>query len=179
MSTGSVTVAAITLVLAAAHAVAQPSHTPQATGALRTVHDASRNRVWVLEQDALYLYDAANRTLKGRFELRGWIYADARYACAPGLAIDGQGAAIVSSNVVPALWRVDAEKSAVTLHEPALDADDGRDIGFTGLVYAAEQGVFFAVSGAHGSLWRIDPSLRKAQKIRVAVPRGCAQDDGL
>jgi len=152
------TIAAILLALAGTRAVAEP---------LRTVHDASRNRVWVLENDALYLHAGAR---KERFQLPGWIYATEAYACRPDLAIDAQGAAVVTSNVIPVLWRVEPAKAQVTRHEVALDADTGKDVGFTALSYAPDQGAFFAVSGMHGSLWRIDPLLRRAQKIPVSAP---------
>jgi len=157
------TIAAILLALAGTPAVAEP---------LRTVHDASRNRVWVLENDALYLHEGAR---KERFHLPGWIYATEAYACRPDLAIDAQGAAVVTSNVIPVLWRVEPAKARVTRHEVALDADTGKDVGFTALSYAPDQGAFFAVSGMHGSLWRIDPLLRRAQKIPVSAPlvHGC------
>lgn len=134
---------------------------------LRTVHDASRDRVWMLENDALYLHDGAQ---KRRFELPGWVYVSDAYACPPAVAVDAQGAAIVTSNVVPVLWRIDPAKAQVTSHELTLDADADKDVGFSGLTYAAEQGVFYAVSASYGSLWRIDPLLRRAQKIAVSTP---------
>jgi hypothetical protein len=134
---------------------------------LRTVHDAARNRVWVLESDALYLHDG---TQKRRFELAGWVYVTDAYACAPDIALDPQGAAIVTSNVVPVLWRVEPAKGQVTRHELVLDADADKDVGFSGLAYASNEGVFFALSGTYGSLWRIDPLLRRAQKIPVSTP---------
>ena len=138
---------------------------------LRTVQDASRNRVWVLERDAIYLHEGAQ---KKRFELPGWTYVTEAYACSPDVALDAQGAAVVTSNVVPVLWRVEPAKAQVTRHELTLDADADKDVGFTGLTYAADQGVFFAVSATYGSLWRIDPLLRRAQKIPVSIPLGDA-----
>jgi hypothetical protein len=134
---------------------------------LRTVHDASRNRVWVLESHAVYLHEGAH--LK-RFELPGWIYATEPYACSPDLAVDAQGAAVVTSNIAPVVWRIEPVKLQVTKHELTLDADADKDVGFSGLAYAPDQGVFFAVSAIYGSLWRIDPLLRRAQKIPVSTP---------
>lgn len=134
---------------------------------LRTVQDASRNRIWVLERDGIYLHEGAQ---KKRYELPGWIYVTAAYACSPDLAIDAQGDAVVTSNIVPVVWRVEPAKAQVTRHELVLDADTGKDVGFTGLTYAADQNAFFAVSAIHGSLWRIDPLLRRAQKIPVSAP---------
>jgi len=134
---------------------------------LRTVQDAPRNRVWVLGTDAVYLQAGAQQK---RFALPGWVYALEPYACSPDIAIDAQGMAVVTSNVVPTVWRVDPRSGKVTSHELALDADTDKDLGFTGLAYAPDQGVFFAVSATYGSLWRIDPLLRRAQKIPVSVP---------
>ena len=159
MGSGILKVVAASLSLLAANALAAEP--------LRTVHDASRNRVWVLERDALYLHQGAQ---KQRYELPGWIYASEPYACSPDVAIDAQGAAVVSSNVVPVLWRVEPAKGQVTRHELALDADSEKDVGFSGLAYVPEQGVFFAVSATYGSLWRIDTLLRRAQKIPVSTP---------
>ena len=159
MSIGNVKAIVATLVLASTALAAEP---------LRTVHDAGRNHTWVLQSDGVYLHGK-------RFELPGWIYVNGSYACAPDLAVDAQGRAVVSSNVVPVLWRIDPSKSQVTTHELALDADADKDVGFSGLVYAPDQGVFFAVSGVYGSLWRIDPLLRRAQKISTSAPitQGC------
>lgn len=136
----------------------------------RIVRDAPRNHLWVLQQDAVYLHDATTRALKKRFELPGWMHVDEAYACAPALAIDAQGAAVVSSNIVPILWRIDPRKSEVSTHHLTLDADNDKDVGFSGLTYAADQGVFFAVSSVYGTLWRIDPLLRRAQKIPLSAP---------
>ena len=137
---------------------------------LRTVHDLPRNQVWVLQHDAVYLHDASTQALKQRFELPGWIYARQQYACAPDLAVDARGVAVVSSNIAPIVWRIDPRSSKVTAHELTLDADSDKDIGFSGLAYAPDQEAFFAVSSMHGSLWRIDPLLRRAQKIAVSPP---------
>jgi hypothetical protein len=158
MSTATVKATALALFLASTALAAEP---------LRTVHDAARNRVWVLESDAVYLHEG---TQKKRFELPGSVQAREPYSCAPALAIDAQGAVVVTSNVMPVLWRIDAAKAQVTRHELTLDADTDKDVGFTGLTYVPDQGVFFAVSATYGSLWRIDPLLRRAQKIQSSAP---------
>jgi hypothetical protein len=163
MRTGSVKSLATILLLAASTALAEPALT------LRVAHDVSRNQYWLLQRDGVYLYDATTQALKQRYELPGWLYVRNQYACAPDLAVDGRGAVVISSNVTPVLWRVDPAKAEVTTHEIALDADGDKDVGFSGLVYAAEQGAFFAVSSIQGSLWRIDPQLRRGQKIPLSA----------
>ena len=87
------------------------------------------------------------------------------YACTPDLAVDAQGAVVVTSNVVPVVWRIDPTTAQVTRHELALDADEGKEFGFTNIRYARHQRAFFAFSATQGSLWRIDPQLCRAQKI--------------
>ncbi|HET7362815.1 MAG TPA: hypothetical protein VFJ70_04490 [Burkholderiales bacterium] len=159
MTIGTIPAIAISALLATASALAGEP--------LRMVQDVSRNRVWVLESDALYLHEGAQ---KKRFELPGWVYVTDGYACAPDVAVDPQGAAVVTSNVVPVVWRVEPAAAQVTRHELVLDADADKDVGFTGLAYAPDQGVFFAVSAIYGSLWRIDPLLRRAQKVPVSTP---------
>ncbi|HTM59754.1 MAG TPA: hypothetical protein VL199_05280 [Burkholderiales bacterium] len=148
-----------------------------ATGALageplRTVQDMQRNRIWALETDAVYLQEG---TQKRRFELPGWMHVSEDYSCRPDLAVDAEGAVVVTSNAVSIVWRVNPASGQVTRHELILDADRGKDVGFTGLTYAADPGVFFAVSATHGTLWRIDPLLRRAQKIPTSdvLRQGC------
>jgi hypothetical protein len=155
---------------------------PTLAESTRVVRDATRNNLWVLQQDAVYLHDATTRILKQRFELPGWTNADESYACPPALALDAHGAAVISSNVIPVLWRVDPAKGSVTKHELVTDADTDKDVGFTGLAYAADQGVFFAAGATFASLWRIDALLRRAQKVALSAPlrRACtvAVDQG-
>jgi hypothetical protein len=159
-------------ILAAALCGATPAQSQSAdeVALQRAVQDPQRNQTWVLQRDGVYLHDAGTRALKARIELPGWIYARPGYACAPDIALDGQGAVVVSSNAVPTLWRIDPVTHAVTVHEPVVDADGGRDFGFSGLIYAADQGVFFATAASQGLLWRIDPLLRRAQKIPLSAP---------
>jgi len=137
--------------------------------------DAERNRVWLLTGQGVAIYDAAAPDRVLRVPLPGWQFAGEPYGCLPGLALGPQGEAVISSDVVPVLWRVDPETLAVTRHEPRLTADTDKDVGFTALSYSSEQGAFLAVSGAHGTVWRIDRQLRQAQRMVRQVPRekGC------
>lgn len=137
---------------------------------LRSQEDTARNHVWVLTPEGVTLYDSATKQRKARIELPDWHWVDEAFSCAPDLAIGPNGEAVVSSNVVPTLWRIDAATLAVTRHALRLDAHAERDVGFTGLVYAREQHAFFAVGESHGLLWRIDPLLRRAQHIPLSAP---------
>ena len=147
----------------------------------RQRHDLARNRVWTLNSQGVFLYQVGTGKLV-EVSLPSWQWVDAPYACPPDLALGPGGEALVTSNVVPVLWRIDPRTLAVSMHELALDADNDKDVGFSGLVYSAEHSSFFAVSEVHGSLWQIDPSLRKGRKVArtelkrgacgIAVPRG-------
>jgi len=161
---------ACSFILVATLVTGLPARAQDDVALLRTVGDEQRHQTWVLKRDGVYLHDAGTRALKARFELPGWIYARPAYACAPDIALDAQGAAVISSNAVPMLWRIDPVTHAVSVHQPVLDADSDKDFGFSGLVYAPDQAAFFATGASHGSLWRIDPRLRRAQKIPLSAP---------
>jgi hypothetical protein len=109
--------------------------------------------------------------------LPDWQWAAQPYACAPDIALGPRGEVIVTSNVLPVLWKIDPETLRVSVHRLELDSDTDKDVGFSGLVYSERNGAYFAVSGLQGSLWRIDPLLRRAQKVglssRCAAPAQC------
>lgn len=127
-----------------------------------------RARIWAISEDGLFLDEA--RKPRRAITLARWHWASWPYACAPDIAIGPRGEAIVTSNVLPVLWKIDPETLAVTVHRLQLDADNDKDVGFSALVYSERDGAYFGVSALHGSLWRIDPLLRRAQKIALSEP---------
>ncbi len=137
---------------------------------LRIRQDAARGRLWALTAQGVEVYDIARRWKLAEIALPGWLWAREPYVCPPDLAIGPGGEAVISSNVVPTLWHIDPVTLAISQHDLVLDEDSGKDIGFTGLAYSAQQVAFFAVSALHGSLWRIDPLLRRAQNIPLSAP---------
>jgi hypothetical protein len=137
---------------------------------LRSQVDAIRSRIWVLTMDGIALYEASTGEEVAQIRLPGWLWVGEQYACPPDLAIGYRGEAVISSNVVPTLWRVDPVTLVASRHDLAIDDDQGRDIGITALVFSAQQGAYFAVSAAHGSLWRIDSRLARAQGIPLSAP---------
>jgi hypothetical protein len=137
----------------------------QAEPTLRVVRtDAARNRLWILEREALTLYDNTNGRQLRRMVLPEWVLLGARYSCPPDLALDSSGAVFVSSNVLPVLWRVGPQRFEITRIELALDADADKDVGFTGLSLAGD-GTFLAAGTTFGSLWHLDPRTASARKI--------------
>ena len=146
-----------------------PAWYEQGLPILRFQKDAQRDRGWVLTREGLLVFDYRTRRTTAHVRLPEWTWAGVEYACLPDLALGPKGEALVTSNVMPTLWRIDPVTLAVTRHELVLDADTAMDVGFTGLTYSAQQGAFFAVSD-YGALWRIDPLYRRAQKIHLSAP---------
>jgi len=136
---------------------------------IREQVDPARERIWRLGRDGVFVLDLAARAKLVRLE--GWQWAAPPYSCPPDLALGPKGEAVVTSNVVPVLWRVDPQTFAVSVHQLALDADEDKDVGFSALVYSPEHGAFFGVSAPHGSVWRIDAQLTRAQKVPLSLPR--------
>jgi hypothetical protein len=171
--------AAAMVVIAGCESGAAPRQAPNVVSELklpgaRHQVDAARNRVWYLTAEGVYLFDVS-RPDRVAVHLPGWVWAGAPYGCLPDLALGPRGEAVVTSNVIPVVWRIDPESLAVTEHALALDADTDRDVGFTGLVFSPQHGVYFAVSDVQGSLWRIDAQLKTAQKmpLSASIPQAC------
>jgi len=138
---------------------------------VRVQLDAVRNRVWLLTREGVAIYDAAAPDRIVQVQVPGWHFAGEPYGCLPDLALGPKGEAVISSDVVPVLWRIDPETRAVTRHEPQLDADTNKDVGFTVLSYFPARGAYLAVSGRDGTVWRIDRELRIAHRLVRQVPR--------
>ncbi|HSD43621.1 MAG TPA: hypothetical protein VLD36_17360 [Burkholderiales bacterium] len=131
--------------------------------------DPERHRAWFLTHEGVYVYDIS-RPERVAVPLPGWVSVDTRYGCLPDLALGPKGEAVITSNSLPTLWRIDPDTLAVSVHPLLLDADTEKDVGFSGLAYSAQHGAFLAASYSHGSLWRIDPLYKTAQKILLSAP---------
>jgi hypothetical protein len=147
------------LSLASSAALAEP---------LRYRAQQERARAWVLDAQGLFLEQAGQP--RRPVGLPDWTWAGEPYACAPDIAIGPRGEIVVTSNVVPVLWKVDPDTLAVSVHRLELNADADKDVGFSGLAYSERDDAYFAVSELHRSLWRIDPMLRSAQKLALSEP---------
>ena len=112
-----------------------------------------------------------------RLSLPGWLWVAAPWSCPPAAASGPAGEMIVTSNVLPTLWRIDPRTMVVSVHELALDTDTDRDVGFSALVYSAEQRSYFAVSSMKTSLWRIDRDLTRARKVATLPSADLACSD--
>jgi hypothetical protein len=136
--------------------------------------DPDRKRLWVLTFDGLFVYDVS-RPERVAVPLPGWVSVGELYSCLPDLALGPKGDAVVTSNSVPTLWRVDPDTLSASVHPLVLDADTDKDVGFSALAYSPQHGAFLAASYSHGSLWRIDPLFERAQKIALTapIPKAC------
>jgi len=144
--------------------------------ALRTQVDRAHDRAWTLTRDDVVVRAASGRKIVARLALEGWIWAGEPWSCAPDLALGPRGEAVVTSDVLPVLWRIDPQTLAVTRHELALDADQGRDVGFSEIAWSPRHAAYFAVS-AQGSRWRIDARLMRAEKIATTSPARDQQEE--
>ena len=126
-------------------------------------------RTWFLSPTGVSVLDGRTGKRIAEVPLPDWQWAGEPYSCDPAIAVGPGGEVLVTSDVVPTLWRIDPASLAVTTHEPVLDAESDRDVGFTGLVYSRIHTAYFAVT-YYGSLWRIDPLLRRAQRIALDTP---------
>lgn len=163
-------------IVAAAMSGCNSEAAPESINAVKTTvkirHqvDEARGRVWLLTRTGILVFDVSAPRAIRRVALPDWMWVGEPIGCLPDLAIGPKGEAVVSSDVVATLWRVDPETFEVSQHALALDADTDKDFGFTKLRYSAKQNAYLAVSTFYGSLWRIDPLLGRAQKLALAAP---------
>jgi hypothetical protein len=178
MSNGIATltlVAASLMVLAGCDARVASDPSPRAPSAasepnIRSQVDAANGRIWWLTREGVFVHDA--KTPQKRFvPIPGWVSVDPAYACLAALALGPKGEALVTSNILPTVWKIDPETLAVSEHALVLDADQDKEVGFSGLVYSAQHAAFFAVSEfGSGSLWRIDADLTRGEKVALSAP---------
>ncbi|HZT61563.1 MAG TPA: hypothetical protein VFA36_00390 [Burkholderiales bacterium] len=176
MSNGITTlslVAASLMVLAGCDARVASDQSPRASSAagernIRSQVDAANGRIWWLTREGVFVHDA-RIPQKRLVPIPGWVSVNVAYACPAALALGPNGEALVTSNILPTVWKIDPETLAVSEHALALDADQDKEVGFSGLVYSSEHAAFFAVSEL-GSVWRIDRDLTRAEKVALSVP---------
>lgn len=129
---------------------------------LRYQVDPTQDRSWWVTRDGVLLHSAAQP--KKLVALPGWLWA-LDPLCPPDIAVGPDGEAVVTSNVVPTLWRIEPRTLAVTVHDVQLDSDKDKDVGFAAIVYSPEQAAFLAYSESPPAIWKIDPQLVQATKV--------------
>ena len=141
---------------------------------VRVQVDAARNRVWLLTAEGIAIYEPVVPGRVLRVPLLGWQISERPKGCVPQFALGPEGEAVIASDAVPVLLRVDPETLKATRHELRLDDGSGtdRDTGIAALRYDSARGAYFAVSRQDGSIWLIDRELRRARRMgRLVVPR--------
>lgn len=136
--------------------------------ALRIRVDQQRDRLWVLDSDALYLYRLTSSELVHRINLPYFYYS--RFNCFPDMVIGRSGSVLISSSVQPKLWLVDSQSLAVDAFDVEVDKDGDKDFGFSALVFANNGATLYAASATIGALWRIDVARQRASKITLSKP---------
>ena len=165
----------LVLVVAVLAAVLLAACASPAETIFRIRPDAERNLLWMLDHQGVAIYNNTSGRLVQRIALPGWVVAGRQFGCPPDLALDSSGTAIVSSNVLPVLWRIEPVRFEVDQVALALDADQDKDVGFSGLSFAPD-GALVAVASSLGSLWRINLHAASAEKIRSFAPvRGACE----
>jgi len=140
----------------------ESSARPGASAMLGYRIDAARERSLWLMREGVLIHSAAARPKL--VTLPDWIYAGPPH-CPPDLAVGPKGEIVVTSNVLPTLWRIDPETLAVTVHAITLDVDTDKDVGFAAVVYSPEQAAFLVYSGVQRSVWKIDSGLKSGTRI--------------
>jgi len=130
----------------------------------RMLVDAGRGRIWTLTREGLFLQQVASAE-KRAIALPGWVSAGPPYGGEPALALGPGGDVVVTSDVLPVLWRVEPRTLAVVVHPITLDAHRDQDVGFTSLAYSMRDGAFVAESTVPKARWRIDAGLTRAERI--------------
>lgn len=139
---------------------------------LRARLDGGRGLMWVMHADGVDLYEARSDKKLRSIALPEWIWTREFHPCLPDIAIVPGGDVLVSSNVLPVIWRIDARTFQVSRHELEVSEHNGREFGFSGLRYLPRIGAYAAVNGIDGSLWRINASLTRAERVSFFAPPG-------
>ncbi|HUQ25007.1 MAG TPA: hypothetical protein VM140_05000 [Burkholderiales bacterium] len=155
-------VVSILAVIALAGCERESNVQPSTAGTLSYRVDEERARSVWLTRDGVQIHSAAARPVT--VDLPGWTYVGEPH-CPPGFAVGSKGEIVVTSNVIPTLWRIDPATLAVTVHPLALDTDRDKDVGFAAVVYAPEQRAFIAYSDEQRSVWKIDAALKTANRV--------------
>lgn len=129
---------------------------------LKSLVDETHQRVYQLVRDGIDVVELTDGRKVGHVILPSWVWASETYSCPPDIALTPERDVLVTSNVVPTIWRIERQSLLVTKHELSFDQDTGRDIGFTQLRWSAKLGTFVGTTDL-GERWYIDASLSRAR----------------
>ena len=144
--------------------------------ALRIKTDTVRRRVWMLSiNNDVRVYDEPSKKLLREIALPGWLVV--KTPCMPDLILDRSGSALVSSNVTPWIWRINADTLEVRVHKIGMPGKEGLDFGFAKLAFDSS-GRLYGLAPSANSAWRIDVPSASANMIESYRPplEECALD---
>lgn len=124
---------------------------------------SSETPSWKLTREGLERHQGGRVTLVA---LPYWTWAGPPYGRSLALGFGPRGEVLVTSDVMPTVWRVDAGTLAVSVHPLTLDSDAQKDVGFTAIAYSRRAAAYFARGSIDGACWRIDAALNSARKLR-------------
>ncbi len=150
--------------LAIAMAQAPVAHAEGVHVAVRVKSDPVHAMRWELGWGDVFAYDEARGFVR-RISLADASFLGARGACRPGLDVSRTGAAIISSNAEPVLWRIDPDTFEVRRYDVTLNTDLDKDFGFSSVRWSPDERIVYAASAMMGTLWRIDLASKMATKI--------------
>ena len=134
---------------------------------LKSLADGASTRIYVLVRDGVEVVDAASRRKVAFVSLGDWVWVGEKYSCPPDMVLAPEGDILVTSNVLPVVWRIDRRTLATTVHKLVLEKDQGRDIGFISLRWSRNMRNFVALSNS-GATWYLDATLSRGRKMSGA-----------
>jgi hypothetical protein len=131
---------------------------------LKSLKDDAHERIYVLVPDGVDVFEARAPRRVAHIELPGWVWAGEPYSCPPDMTFSPTGDILVTSNVVPVVWRIERRTLATSVHELAPDQDRDKDIGFIELRWSGGLGAYVATTDG-GARWHVDRALSVARKM--------------
>lgn len=128
----------------------------------RSLVDGGRGQVWTLSREGLFVSHVAS-VERQAIVLPDWAIAGEPFGSEPALALGRGGDVLVTSDIMPFVWRVDPRTRAVSVHRPVLSAHEDKDFGFTSIAYSPAEGAYVATSTMPNVRWRIDAALTRAE----------------
>ncbi len=158
---------ALSTLIASMIAISPAAMAGPAAAVLDAVTDAAHGRAYALLPEGVEVRDAGTGRRIALVPIPGWTRVKLAFSCPPALAVAPDGGLLVTSNAVPTLWRIEYRTLAVSVHEPRLEPDSGREPGFVALRWSREARAYVATA-QNGERWRIDRSLESARRLTGA-----------
>jgi hypothetical protein len=145
-----------------------PSHEAGPQKALRVRVDNARERLWVLDTDAVYVYTLPDRRLIAKVSLPGAL-APTRKNCLPDLALDAAtGAAYVTDSASSRLHYIhegSSEQSMVRSEIRVRFPDPSASSRLTAIAVLHDPHAIIGGVASTGEIWRIDPRTGHAARV--------------